>query len=158
MQTRKSKLLFFLIFSIFSVICTSCSSSASIVVSSGADLSKYKYKYVVFGKESTGDGELSDIIMLVENEISNTKLQPISLRYAPDDYLEYTLTPDIHVTSEKWDGGYTYITITFSDIFTGQNVAVIKSRGIGLTVSHDQKLALNAIREKLQNIFGKKDN
>lgn len=48
----------------------------------------------------------------------------------------------------------TYITITFSDILINQNVAVIKSDGFGMTVSQDQKLALKAIRKKLQSVFG----
>lgn len=138
-----------------SAILTSCSSSANLVVSNGANISKYKY--VSFGKEQTGDRELDDVMMLVQNEISNTRLQPISLAYAPDDYLGYTLTPNIHVTSEKWDGGHTYITITFYDLLTDQSVAVIKSSGIGLSISQDQKLALGAVRKKLQTVFGKKE-
>ncbi|MCM1142057.1 MAG: hypothetical protein NC453_26095 [Muribaculum sp.] len=133
---------------------TSCSSSANLVVSNGANISKYKY--VSFGKDQTGDRELDDVMMLVQNEICDTRLQPISLSYAPDDYLGYTLSPNIHVTSEKWDGGHTYITITFYDLLTDQSVAVIKSSGIGMSISQDQKLALKAIRKKLQSVFGKK--
>ena len=132
----------------------SCSSSANLVISNGANLSNYKY--VSFGKEQTGDRSLDDIMMLVQNEISNTKLQPLSLTYAPDDYLGYTLSPNIHISSEKWEGGHTYITITFYDLLTDQSVAVIKSSGIGLSIAQDQKLALGAIRKKLQSVFGKK--
>ena len=110
-----------------------------------------------FGKEQTGDRELDDVMLLVQNEIANTKLQPISLAYAPDDYLGYTLTPHINVKSEKWDGGHTYITITFYDLYTDESVAVVKSSGIGLSISQDQKLALGAIRKKLQTIFGEKE-
>lgn len=132
----------------------SCSSSANLVISNGANLSNYKY--ISFGKEQTGDRSLDDIMMLVQNEISNTKLQPLSLTYAPDDYLGYTLSPNIHISSEKWEGGHTYITITFYDLLTDQSVAVIKSSGIGLSIAQDQKLALGAIRKKLQSVFGKK--
>lgn len=114
----------------------SCSSSANLVISNGANLSNYKY--VSFGIEQTGDRSLDDIMMLVQNEISNTKLQPISLTYAPDDYLGYTLSPNIHISSEKWEGGHTYITITFYDLLTDQSVAVIKSSGIGLSIAQDQ--------------------
>lgn len=39
---------------------TSCASS-KIVLSSNADVSKYKY--VIFGSESSGDRELDDIVM-----------------------------------------------------------------------------------------------
>ncbi len=146
---------FILLVSVLMVLLSSCSSSANFVVSNGADISKYKY--VSFGKEQTGDRELDDVVMLVQNEIANTKLQPISLNYPFDEYLGYTLTPNIHVTSEKWDGGYTYITITFYDLMTQQRVAVMKSNGIGLSITQDQKLALGAIRKKLQSVFGKKD-
>ena len=97
------------------------------------------------------------MLLLVQNEIANTKLQPISLTYAPDDYLGHTLTPHINVKSEKWDGGHTYTTITFYDLYTDQSVAVIKSSGIGMSISQDQKLALEAIRKKLQAVFGKKE-
>ena len=141
---------FILILFAFVICFTSCSSTANLVVSNSANLSKYKY--VSFGKEQTGDRELDDVMLLVQNEIANTKLQSISLTYAPDDYLGYTLTPHINVKSEKWD-----ITITFYDLLTDQSVAVIKSSGIGLSISQDQKLALGAIRKKLQTVFGKKE-
>lgn len=144
-----------MILSFCAIILTSCSSKANLVVSNGVNISKYKY--VSFGKEQSGDRELDDVMLLVQNEIANTKLQPISLTYSPDDYLGYTLTPHINVKSEKWDGGHTYITITFYDLLTDQSIAVIKSSGIGLSISQDQKLALGAIRKKLQSVFGKKE-
>ena len=145
----------FLIAMVLAIISlASCSSSANLVISNGANLSNYKY--ISFAKEQTGDRNLDDIMMLIQNEIANTKLQPISLSYAPDDYLSHTLSPNIHITSEKWDGGHTYITITFYDLLTDQRVAVIKSSGIGLSIAQDQKLALSAIRKKLQSVFGKK--
>lgn len=155
MRSRFSLTPFLLFIAVFSMMFSSCSSSANLVVSNGANI--LKYKYVSFGKEQTGDRELDDVMLLVQNEIANTKLQPISLTYAPDDYLGYTLTPHINVKSEKWDGGHTYITITFYDLYTDQSVAVIKSSGIGLSISQDQKLALEAIRKKLQAVFGKKE-
>lgn len=52
------------------------------------------------------------------------------------------LTPNIHVTSEKWDGGHTYITVTFYDHGTNQSIAVVKSSGIGMSISQDQNIAL----------------
>ncbi len=154
---NRNSLFSFTIFFFYALLIsvTSCSSSANLVVSNGANLTKYKY--VSFGKEQTGDRELDDIMMLVQNEIANTILQPISLNYPPYDYLGYTLSPNIHITSEKWDGGHTYITITFYDLLTDQSVAVIKSSGIGVSISQDQKLALGAIRKKLQSVFGKKE-
>lgn len=155
MKRKLIHLILLCIISVFAASTTSCSSNAKLVVSNNANLSKYKY--VSFGKEQSGDRELDDVMMLVQNEIANTKLQPISLTYAPDDYLGYTLTPHINVKSEKWDGGHTYITITFYDLLTDQSVAVIKSSGIGLSISQDQKLALGAIRKKLQSVFGKKE-
>lgn len=155
MRTRFSLASIILLLTVFSLSLASCSSSANLVVSNGANISKYKY--VSFGKEQSGDRELDDVLLLVQNEIANTKLQPISLTYAPDDYLGHTLTPHINVKSEKWDGGLTYITITFYDLYADQSVAVIKSSGIGMSISQDQKLALGAIRKKLQAVFGKKE-
>lgn len=134
----------------------SCSTSKT-VISRGADLSKYSY--VVFGKETTGDRELDDIMLTVQNEIADTKLQVIPEReiFAILSHGGFVLTPNIHVSSEKWDGGHTYITITFYDYETNQSVAVLKSSGIGLTISHDQDIALGAIRKKLKNVFGDKE-
>ena len=74
------------------IILQACSTSKA-VISHGIDLSKYSY--VVFGKESTGDRELDDIVIL-------------------------------------------------------------KSSGIGLTISQDQNIALGAIRKKLKKVFGDK--
>lgn len=148
---RKAIVFISFIFSI--LLITSCSSSKA-VVSSGADLSNYKY--VVFGKESTGDRELDDVMMMVQNEIANTNLQVVS-SYNLSNVGMYVLTPHINVKSEKWDGGHTYITITFYDYYTNQAIVVVKSGGIGLTVSHDQDIALGAIRKKLQSTFGKKE-
>ena len=156
MKSNLLKLFLISLISVLTVSMSSCSSSAKLVVSNNANLTNYKY--VSFGKDTSGDRELDDIMILVQNEITNTKLQPISLTYAPDDYIGYTLTPHINVKSEKWDGGHTYITITFYDLQTDQIVAVVKSSGIGMSISQDQKLALSAIRKKLQNTFGKKNN
>lgn len=47
--------------------------------------------------------------------------------------------------------------MTFYDLLTDQSVAVIKSSGMGMSISHDQKLALGAIRKNLQSVFGKKE-
>lgn len=133
------------------ILFNSCSSSNA-VVSHGSDLSKYKY--VVFGEESTGDRELDDMIMLIQNEIAN-KFQVVSAQKGLEllNLGELILSPNINVKSEKWDGGHTYITINFHDYDTSQSIAVIKSSGIGLTISHDQKIALNAIRKKLDKIL-----
>lgn len=128
----------------------SCASS-NVVVSKGIDISKYKY--VQYGTEQTGDGELGDIVMMVQNEISDTRLKVISSYEIPEDAYGHTLSPNIHVTTEKWNGGHTYITVTFYDLYTHQSVAVIKSSGIGLTVPDDQRIALNAIKKKLQETF-----
>ena len=133
----------------------SCSTSKS-VISFNTDLSKYSY--IIFGNELTGDKELDDIVLTVQNEIANTRLKVIP----EQDILILTalgkniLSPTIHVITEKWDGGHTCITITFYDYNTKQRVAVIKSSGIGLTISQDQKIAINAIRKELKKALGKK--
>lgn len=77
--------------SVFLMMLTSCSPSAKLVFQT--ELTFLNLKYVSSGKEQKGDRELDDVMLLVQNEIANTKLQPISLTYAPDDYSGYTLTP-----------------------------------------------------------------
>ena len=131
------------------IILQACSTSKA-VISHGIDLSKYSY--VVFGKESTGDRELDDIVMAVQNEIADTKLRVISEQdgLAKIALGEFVLSPNIHVSTEKWDGGH-------YDYNTNQSVVVLKSSGIGLTISQDQNIALGAIRKKLKKVFGNKE-
>lgn len=146
------KLIYILaIITIFGLV--SCASSKSTTTIS-KEFSLSKYKYVVFGTENDGDAELDDIIMMVQNELSE-KLTVVSSSKANRliDQGEYVLTPKINVKTEKWDGGHTYITINLYDFCTNQSIAIIKSSGIGLTISHDQKLALNAIKKELNKVF-----
>ena len=98
---------------------------------------------------------LDDIIMAVQNEIAATKLTVVSAQegFAKVALGESVLTPNIHVSTEKWNGGHTYITITFYDYDTGQSIAVLKSSGIGLSISQDQNIALRTIRKNLKNVF-----
>lgn len=128
-----------------------CSTSKA-VVSHSIDLSEYSY--VVFGNESSGDRELDDIIMAVQNEIAATKLTVVSAQDGPAKVAlgESVLSPNIHVSTEKWDGGHT--SITFYDYDTNQSVVILKSSGIGLSISQDQNIALRAIRKKLKKVFG----
>ncbi|MEZ3464996.1 hypothetical protein [Muribaculum intestinale] len=138
------------------IILQACSTSKS-VISHGIDLSKYSY--VVFGKESIGDRELDDIVMAVQNEIANTKLDVISEQdgLAKMAVGEFVLSPNIHISRKKLDTGMqTYITITFYDYNTNQSIAVIKSSGIGVTISQEQNMALGAIRKELKKSFGDK--
>lgn len=130
----------------------SCTSSKA-VLASGVNLSKYEY--VVFGDKSSGDRELDDVLMLVQNAIADTRLTVVSAKNAISLIADgkYVLTPHINVKSEKWEGGYTYITLSFYDYDTNQSLIVIKSQGIGMTVSHDQKIALKSITKKLQEVF-----
>lgn len=136
------------------ILMASCSSS-KIVLSSNANIDKYKY--IIFGNESSGDRELDDIVMAVQNQITETNLKVLSTSniLKISECSDSILTPNIHVTSEKWEGGHTYITVTFYDYNNNQRIAVIKSSGIGMTVSHDQNIALNAIRKKLDKLFKK---
>jgi len=134
----------------------SCSTSKA-VISHGSNLDKYSY--VVFGTEPTGDRELDDVVMAVQNEIAATKLTVVSAQagLAKITLGESVLSPSIHVSTEKWDGGHTYITITFYDYNTNQSLIVLKSSGIGLSISQDQNIAIRAIRKKLKKVFGKKE-
>ena len=58
--------------------------------------------------------------------------------------------------SEKISLDSSDITVTFYDYNNNQRIAVVKSSGIGMTVSHDQNIALGAIRKELDKLF--KDN
>ncbi len=146
----KKIIFLFFIFSI--ILATSCGTSNA-VYSYNANMPKYEY--VVFGNDITGDRSLDDIVLQVENAISSTSLRVVSSEKALELILQDkgVLTPHISVSSEKWDGGHTYITINFFDYKTDKSVLVVKSSGIGLTVSHDQSIALNYIKLKLQEIF-----
>lgn len=139
------------------VFLQSCSTSKA-VISHGVDLSKYSY--VVFGKESTGDRELDDVVMTVQNEIANTKLTVLSETEAYSKAVlgGFVLSPFIQVSTEKWNGGHTYITINFYDLSTNQSIAILKSSGIGTTISQDQNIAIRAIRKKLKKVFGEKQS
>ena len=135
------------------ILLASCS-TGKIVLSNNADMSKYKY--VIFGNESSGDRELDDIVMAVQNQITETSLKVLSTSDVSSIRMtDSILTPNIHITSEKWDGGHTYITVTFYDYSNNQCIAVVKSSGIGTTVSHDQNIALGAIKKKLDKLFPK---
>lgn len=142
-------------FSLITFICLmmSCASSKSATtISNGVTLSDYKY--IIFGREDDGDAELADILMIVQNKLSE-KLTVVSPTSATEIISNggKILSPRISVKSEKWDGGHTYISISFFDYATNQSVAVVKSSGIGLTISHDQKLALSAIEKELDKTF-----
>lgn len=135
------------------LVVSSCASSQSTTsVSRGVILSEYQY--VVFGQEDNGDAELADILMDVQNLISE-KLFVVNSQKAYELMRkgEKVLSPKISVKSEKWDGGHTYISISFYDYDTNQSVAVVKSSGIGLSISQDQQLAYKALKKELNKTF-----
>ena len=136
----------------FTVFIVSCVSHKT-VLSNNVDVRKYKY--VIFGNETVGNRELDDIVMTVENQIAKTRLTVLSASNTLkiSECSDSILTPNIHVTSEKWDGGHTYIVLTLYDYKNNQSVAVIKSSGTGLTIGHDQSIALKAIKKELNKLF-----
>ena len=140
------------VFVIHLTLVACASSQSATTIAKGNDISKYKY--VVFGSGDEGDAELADILMMVQNDISE-KLQVVSSEKARSLIYqgEKVLSPRINVKTEKWDGGHTYISISFYDYDTNQSVAVVKSSGIGMTISHDQKLAYKALKKELDKTF-----
>lgn len=147
------KKLSYILVAFLSLLILSCASSKSTTtIAKGNDISNYKY--VVFGSKDEGDAELADILMMVQNDISE-KLQVISPEKARAliNQGERVLSPRINVKTEKWNGGHTYISISFYDYDTNQSVAVVKSSGIGLSISQDQKLAYKAIKKELDKTF-----
>lgn len=137
---------------VISVLSSCASSNSTSTVLNGTELSKYKY--VVFGTNNDGDAELEDIVMMVQNEISE-RLQVVSAEKAISllSLGEKVVSPKINVKTEKWDGGHTYISVNFYDYETNQSIAVVKSSGIGLSISQDQKLAYKAIKKELNKFF-----
>lgn len=146
------KLVFSFVLFFTLALMASCASSRSTTISNGISLSDYKY--IVYGKEDDGDAELADILMMVQNELSGKLivLSPVKALTLLEQG-EKILSPRISVKSEKWDGGHTYISISFYDYDTNQSVAVVKSSGIGLSISHDQQLAFSAIKKELNKVF-----
>ena len=143
---------YFAFFLIVIAFVSCVSSKGTTTLSNGTDITKYKY--ILFGKENDGDEELADILLMVQNELSE-KLTVVSDARAIQLIAqgEYVLSPQINVKTEKWGGGHTYISISFYDADTNQNVAVVKSSGIGLSISHDQQLAFKAIKKELDKVF-----
>ena len=140
------------VFVIYLTLVACASSQSATTIAKGNDISKYKY--VVFGSGDEGDAELADILMMVQNDTSE-RLQVVSSEKARSLIYqgEKVLSPRINVKTEKWDGGHTYISISFYDYDTNQSVAVVKSSGIGMTISHDQKLAYKALKKELDKTF-----
>lgn len=145
---------YFMLIAVVSVFVSCASSKSTTTVLNGTDISKYKY--VVFGTGDEGEAELADILMMVQNEISE-KLQVVSAEKAKMliAFGEKVASPQINVKTKKWDGGHTYISISFYDYGTNQCIAVVKSSGIGLSISQDQKLAYKAIKKELDKVFPK---
>lgn len=148
------KKIFYLIVIVISFALVSCASSKSTTtISDGFNITDYKH--VVYGDDDKeGDAELADILLLVQNELSRKMLAVSAsdaLQLINSD--KKVISPRINVKSEKWGGGHTYITISFYDFKTNQLVAVIKSSGIGLTISQDQKVAFSAIKKELNKVF-----
>ncbi len=71
----KQKFIQLVLIAIITILMTSCA-SGKIVLSNDANISKYKY--VIFGKETSGDRELDDIVMSVQNQIAETNLTVLS--------------------------------------------------------------------------------
>lgn len=123
---------------ITSALTCSCA-TGKIVLSNNADIDKYKY--VVFGNKLSGNRELYDILLEVDNLIAETNLKvlsgsEISKVSARSDGI---LTRHTHVAS-GWD---TSITVTFYDYNDNQCVAVVKGSTVG------------ALRRKLDKLFNK---
>ena len=88
-------------------------------------------------------------MMMIKVTLSYSSKQALALIHQG----EGVLSPRINVKTEKWDGGHTFITINFFDFNTNQSVVILKSSGIGLSISQDQKLAYKAIMKELNKTF-----
>lgn len=141
------------IFILLPIIFTSCGTSKIMMVDGVTNLSEYEY--IVFGEGSNGSAALEEVLFTVRQEISRTRLKTIS-KYEANNLIllgHKVLTPNINITSQYWDGGQTYITVSFYDYDSGMLLAMIKSTGIGLIVEHDQSIAVEEIRKKLHELL-----
>ncbi len=148
-----------LIFALSAILFSSCIGGGTIKTTLSTGINLTEYKYCVLGTNGTdGDGELTDIILRVENMLSEV-LNVVSRDEAVGLISKgnKVLTPAISVKSEKWEGGHTFITISFSDLRTGRLIAVIKASGIGFSIEEDQEIALYKISKGLINSFSRKD-
>ena len=132
----------------------SCGTSET-VVSTGVNLSEYEYCLLGTGATS-GDADVTDIILKVENILPEvfTIVSKERAYYLVQEGKK-VLTPDISVKSEKWDGGYSYISISVRDLSTGRLLAVTKSSGQGMSIEEDQNIAINRIYKERISKFGK---
>lgn len=123
---------------------------SSTTTSTGANLKSYKY--LVFGEEDEkGDDILNDILLKVHNELPKY-FEVVTTQKALNliNNNVMVISPKINVETQYWEGGHTYITISFYDFATKEMVVVIKSSGYGMSISQDQKLATFAIRRELK--------
>ena len=130
----------------------SCGTSET-VLSTGVDLSDYKH--CILGTSSIdGSADVVDVILKIENFLPEV-LTIVSRSEAAELILQgnKVLTPSINITSEKWDGGHTYIAVSFSDMRTGRLLAVCKSSGIGMSIEEDREIALDKIKDELKKVF-----
>ena len=138
---------------LFSTLMVGCATSnATTTFSNGETFSNYQY--VVFGGLGNGAAELSDILLEAKNEIGfYFKEVDSDEAYALVKKGEKVLSPQINAKTETWDGGYTYITVNFFDYYNNKLIAVVKSKGRGLTIKEDQTLALEALKKELRKRF-----
>ena len=99
LQFMKKYVSYFMLIAIVSVFVSCASSKSTTTVLSGTDISKYKY--VVFGTGDEGDAELADMLMMVQNEISE-KLQVVSAEKAKTliAFGEKVASPKINVKTK----------------------------------------------------------
>ena len=132
----------------------SCGGTNETVLSTGINLSDYKY-CVVGTSSIDGSADLADLILKVENFLPEV-LTVTSKTEASDLIFEgqKVLTPAINVSSEKRDGlYYTYIAVSFHELKTGKLLAVCKSSGVGSTVKEGRRYSYDHIKKELINSF-----
>ena len=133
----------------FALLLQSCVSSRS-STTIARDVNLLNYNHIIFGDDDgKGSVQLNDLMLMVEN-ILTQRFKTVTPSEAQNLILQgqSILSPKIDITTEKWDGGHTFITITFYDYSTNQRIAVVKSSGIGFSISQDQKLALKGIKKE----------
>lgn len=145
------------VLSIITVLMLCSCGTSETTISTGVNLREYKH--CVLGTENiNGDADVTDIVLKVENILPEV-FTIVSRNEAESLILDgkKVLTPSTNVKSEKWDGGYSYISVSFRDLKTGRLLAVSKSSGQGMSINEDQEIALGKIKKELINAFGRND-
>ena len=145
---RKNSSLFVVALLLF----VSCMPSVTSNLISGVDLSKYNY--VLWPSDIEGNRKLDYVMFEAYNVMKETRLEVISESQLGHYPLQETLISHCHVSQSTRES---VITIDFKDGATDLPVLYVKgSFGMGWGMNEDMRGALSGLRERMLELFPKK--